>query len=228
MEVSNHMIRSRLHEKFAALCVLLAIGFVASTPAQAALHFVPDTIHFIHDTTLRPGTSNFDLTLSSDALDDVGFDYFTVALTYLPAVQTSLPAGQTLTTGAFVSGKSVVGLEGLPLTVPGYLVGGSNANLPVDLANEKITVDYIGEDLGGRIPGAPLLKFTFQVADPSASFSQQITATLERFDLNDVLQGEALSVTANIQTQAIPEPASWLLLVAGVGVLTLSARRRRI
>jgi hypothetical protein len=43
-----------------------------------------------------------------------------------------------------------------------------------------------------------------------------------------VLQGEALSVTANIQTQAIPEPASWLLLVAGVGVLTLSARRRRI
>ena len=193
-------------------------------PAQAALHFVPDTVHFIHDTTLRPGTSTFELTLSSDALDDVGFDYFTVALTYLPAVQITLPAGQTLTTGAFVSGQDALALDALPPPappLPGWLPGA--------LANESIIVVYgSNEDLAGRLPAAPLLKFTFEVTDPSASFSQQITATLRRFDLNDALQGEALSVTANIQTQAIPEPASWLLLVAGVGALTLSARRRRI
>jgi hypothetical protein len=79
------------------------------------------------------------------------------------------------------------------------------------------------------LPAGPLLKIFFKVNDPSQSFAQQITATMEftRIDLDgQPIGGASLSAVTTVQTQAVPEPSAWLLLVAGLGALGFCARRR--
>src|SRR6185295_17995603 len=87
----------RSYKRFLSRFAAMALASCAVASAHAALTLSGDN-------TLQLGTSSFDLALSSDAADNVGFDFFRIDLSYLPAVQ-------------FVSAVSAVALGSLPAPV---------------------------------------------------------------------------------------------------------------
>jgi len=199
------MIRSRMHEKIASLCAVITLCVIAA-PVNAALVWVGNT-------TLPLGTDTFELELQSTDTHavDGGFDTFIVSFSYGPAT--------------FVHADSADALASLPPPAGFGLEGWS----PGGVANDQLQVDWQGNSSAPVLPAGPLLKIFFKVNDPSQSFAQQITATMEftRIDLDgQPIDGASLSAVTTVQTQAVPEPSAWLLLGAGLGALGVCARRR--
>ena len=204
--LNKNMIRSRLHEKIASLCAVITLCLIAA-PAHAALVWVGNT-------TLPLGTNTFELELQSTEAHavDGGLDTFVLSFSYSPAT--------------FVHADSALALASLPPSpgsgLEGWMVGG--------IVNDQLQVDWLGNSSAPSLPAGPLLKVTFKVNDPSASFVQQITATMDftRIDLDgQVIDGASLSTVTTVQTQVVPEPSAWLLLAAGLAALGFCMRRRR-
>ena len=115
-------------------------------------------------------------------------------------------------------------VKGLGRTFPHPLTGGQSA--PGELFFGA------GFTLLGSAPleGDIVVTTAFNVA-PSVLFGSQTLVKIEQLDVADVgagivsLASSALPVTMTVT--AVPEPESWLMMLAGVGLLGAVAHRRR-
>ncbi len=168
----------------------------------------------------------------------VGLDMLLPA--YLPATQIFLPVDMHLTAVS----TSLVSFTGIQ-----YEQSGFNGTLSyswfdpglaatVNLLTVAFTGAILNVDLGATPSGsffatAPLqwIVYTSDVFDMSqvgeADFSLSFSAISKAFSVKD---GYGDSFQANVVATfaaAVPEPASWAMMIAGFGMVGFAARRRR-
>jgi PEP-CTERM motif len=142
-------------------------------------------------------TTSIDL-VSTAELTGVGFDYFILSLLHPPeVVPLSVAAGAALPEPNFPT--------------PGWSVGG--------IINDAVQVDYVGSgDLEGILPPGQLLTFTF-----AGLSTPDVVASFLPYNLSD----EQLLDEPVRSNSPVPEPASWMLMFAGLMGLALVGARRR-
>jgi hypothetical protein len=156
---------------------------------------------------------------------------FSGTVTYDPAAAYELTVALTNTTAAGIGGF----LTGLAFDLPGDTsVGAYTSSHPamtlasnVDVApfgSRESGVAVGGNWLGGGNPSGGV------AAGTNGSWSFDLTggpASLSFSDLNLVARFRGLADGGSDKVPAVPEPETWAMMMAGLGVLGLISRRRR-
>ena len=156
---------------------------------------------------------------------------FSGTVTYDPSAAYELTIALTNTTAAGIGGY----LTGLAFDLPGDAsIGAYTSSHPsMTLASNLSTAPFGSREwgvavggnwLGGGNPSGGV------AAGANGSWSFDLTggpASLSLSDLNMVARFRGLTDGGSDKVPAVPEPETWAMMLAGVGVLGLISRRRR-
>jgi hypothetical protein len=139
----------------------------------------------------------------------------------------SLAGSATLTTQDFLSPVNSFDASNQPAIRHGYLVTGITGAVNNVAITGLIPVDMLGGNNNYIFPDLPLvdaygLSFTFGAEEANLfyNFREYKLSTTSN------IRGEIVSFTIR-PAVAVPEPASWALIIAGVGIAGGGLRRRR-
>ncbi len=189
---------------------LVSVAAALSTPSMAATSFADDFNSYAYELNWAP-PANWSAPLPG-AVDLIGETTTSTSFDFLPG------------NGGYVDLDGSDGVAGTLQTLASFNAG--SYTLTFDLAgNQRGDVDKTTEISLGSFNTA----LTLASGSPFTLYTYSFTTTGGNLTFSDLPGGNGNigNLLDNVTIAAVPEPASWMLMLAGFGMLGFALRSRR-